>query len=219
MSDTGTREPRDEAELLLPWYATDKLTEEERRKVEAWLEAHPEERFQLEIAEDERAGTVAANEALHVPSRASFDRLMAEVDADGRRAAPASPLFVRIGEWFGGFSPQMRGAMVGAAIALVVAQTAAIGIMAGSGGDGADFQTASDGASSAAGPTLIVSFAPNATIGNVDALLGELGARIADGPRAGNIYTLQLAEGADQNHVLDALRERDDLVSFAAPGN
>lgn len=221
MSNTDRHTTDDDPALLLPWYSTGRLSQEERGRVERYLEAHPEARFQLELIEDERISTVETNESLPVPSRASFDRLMAQVETESRGGVIASAragLLAGLGAWFEGFSPQMRGAMAAAALALVVGQAATIGLMLRD-TTGPVFETVAEHPGApVAGETVLVAFAPQATAEAINALLVELDASVASGPRAGGIYVLRLSEEADPEAAIAMLQERPDVVSFAAPG-
>lgn len=219
-------EPRedeyDEVELLLPWYATGRLSDEERRRVERYLEANPQARFQLELIEEELGAVVADNERLPVPSRESFDRLMAQVEteapAGADRATFGEGWLTRIGAWFGDFTPQMRGAMAAAAFAVVLVQATAIGLLLRE--DGAVFETVAEHPAPAVdGETVLVAFAPDTPAQAITELLTEIGGAIVDGPRAGGVFVIRLAEGVVAAEAVVALQERPNMVTFAAPGD
>ncbi len=221
MSDRDTQ-PND-AELLLPWYGTGRLTPEEIARVEAWLEAHPEGREQLALIREEMDTAIADNEALPTPPAGAADRLMERVAAEpGTRARRlAAGLLERLGAWVAALAPEMRGGLVAAGLVLVIAQAAVIGLMAGR--EPATFETATGGAGGDAGTAaeaeVIVSFAPDATAAEIDALLAETGARIVDGPKPGGLYALALAGDADADDAVAALVAREDVVAFAAKGS
>lgn len=216
------RDEYDEVELLLPWYATGRLSNEERHRVERYLEANPQARFQLELIEEELGAVVADNERLPVPSRESFDRLMTQVEteapAGADRATFGEGWLTRIGAWFGDFTPQMRGAMAAAAFAVVIVQAAAIGLLVR--GDGAVFETVAEHPAPAVdGETVLLAFAPDAPAETITELLTEIEGTIVDGPRAGGVFVIRLAEGVVAAEAVAALRERPNVVTFAAPGD
>lgn len=208
----------DEAELLLPWYATDRLAAADAARVEAWLEAHAEARDRLALIREELAETVAANEAAPTPGPGAVDRLMDRVAAEPRRRAgpAAAGLLARLGAWLEALTPQMRGGLVAAGLVLVIAQAAVIGLM--SGREPATYQSATGGGAPAAEVEILVAFTPEATAGEISALLSGLGARVVDGPGPDGIFALALAEGREPRETLERLAARDDLVAFAALG-
>ncbi len=71
-------------EELLPFYALDALTEEERELVEAYLAKHPEARAQLDEL-SRGASTLAQGVSPVEPSPRTKDALMARIVADQRR--------------------------------------------------------------------------------------------------------------------------------------
>jgi anti-sigma-K factor RskA len=80
-----------EIEELLPFYALDALTDEEREKVEAYLRAHPEARQQME--EMSRAVAALPYDASRIqPAPRTKEALMARVAADQRSRAPNDAL-------------------------------------------------------------------------------------------------------------------------------
>jgi len=83
----ATMDEREEIEALLPWFVTGKLAEAERVRVELYLAEHPDVARQVALAREESVETIAGAESFGVPSRASFDRLMAEVGRHERRQA------------------------------------------------------------------------------------------------------------------------------------
>lgn len=209
----------DDVELLLPWYATGRLTAEEAARVEAWLEANPEARDQLALIREELDTTIAENEAAPTPRPGAVDRLMEQVAAEPRRwtLRDAASLLARLGAWLESLTPQTRGGLVAAGLVLVIAQAAVIGLMAGR--EPATFETAAGGAGAATETEVLVAFTPGATAAEINTLLADLDARIVDGPKPGGIFALALAEGADTGEIVEELAARDDIVSFAAKGS
>lgn len=207
-----------EAELLLPWYGTGRLTPEETSRVEAWLEAHPEGREQLALIRAEMDTDIVDNEALPTPSSGAADRLMDRVTAEpGQRARRlAAGLLERFGTWIDSVTPEMRGGLVAAAVVLVIAQAVVIGLMAGR--EPTTFETATGGGTATEGQ-IIVGFTADATAAEINALLAETGASIVAGPKPGGLYALAFPKDVDLDAVVEMLAARKDTVSFAARGS
>jgi hypothetical protein len=215
------QETDDEVMVLLPWYATGRLPEDERALVERRLAADPALRRQLELIEEERAATVESNASLPAPSRASLDALMAEVEAQtpagGMRRLPAAWL-ERAGAWLDGFSPRLRAAAAAAALAVVITQSAMIGHLLQD-DDAATFVTVTEPDAPVDGRgTLLVAFAPDAPASAVTAILQEMDAAIVDGPRADGIFVLRLPGDVDAAQTAEMLRGRQDVISFVLEG-
>jgi hypothetical protein len=215
---------REEIEALLPWFVTGKLMEAERVRVERYLAAHPDVARQVALAREEGDEVVTSAESFGAPSRASFDRLMAEVGRrEHRRAGPLQslvPHLERIADWIGGFSRAQLGGLAVAAALLLAVQTAAVTYLVGPGG--VTYQTAS-GPSDAApnrGTFALVSFKPAATAQEIAALMAELGAQVVDGPKAGGIWKVRLSAEplapAEAEARIAALRAKSAVVGFVS---
>lgn len=220
----------DDVALLLPWYAAGTLEEDERRRVERFLEEHPEQRAHLRAVEEELEGTQALNRALPAPSAGSIDAILAQVRREegrapaGRRAASAGGLgglFAAIGGWLDSLSPPVRGLAAAALLLVAIAQAGVIGALVGSAPEPqTQFRTAT-GEAVAPAPAeadILVTFAPDATAAAIGALLAEIDARIVDGPRAGGVYALALADAATAEAALARLETEEGIVLFAGPG-
>lgn len=226
MSDDETRAAGapDEAELLLPWHATGRLTSAETTRLEAAL-PEPELSRRSAFAEEERAATAALNAALPRPSAAARAALFARIGAleaqevaPAQRRIPRDGPFERLAAWLAGLSPRTLG--LAAAAALVVAVQAGALLAALTVG-GTRYEVASVPGAGGAGSHALVAFAPEATAARIEALLLARGATIVDGPRPGGLYRLRIGpEGlsmADREAALAALRA-SDLVRLALPG-
>ena len=178
----------DDAALLLPWYATGRLDEADRRRVERYLEEHPEERAHLAVVEEELAQTERLNREL--PGHSGVDAILSSIRGSENRRPVArtgsgmTRLLAKLGEWVDNFAPPVRGAAVAALLVLLAVQAGAIGALLRA-PEGAEFRTASGEIVTAARPSLLVMFAPDASAAEITALLETLDARIVDGPRAG----------------------------------
>lgn len=211
----------DEVALLLPWYANGRLSEADRRRVELYLEEHPEERAHLAVIEEELAETERLNRALPGPS--GMDDILAGIRGEGNRRPVANTesglarLLAKLGGWLADFSAPVRGAAIAALLVLLAIQAGTIGALLRTPQE-PEFRTAAGETVATARPALLVMFAPDASASDITALLETIEAQIVDGPRAGGIYGLALATGADPEAALVALRARGDTVVFAAPG-
>jgi len=95
-------------EELLPFYALDALTEEERERVEAYLKEHPEARLQVE-AMGEAASAIPYAVAPVEPSPRTKEALLRRVAADqatapSTRNQPSRPRVMRFDSLFRAFS-------------------------------------------------------------------------------------------------------------------
>jgi anti-sigma factor RsiW len=215
---------QEEIETLLPWFVTGKLSAEERQRVERYLDRHPDLERQIALAREESAETIADAEALGTPSRASFDRLMAQVSAAPAARANVTgglaALLEQIADWLSGFSRMQLGAAAMAAALLIAVQAGAL-VYLGERGGGQTYQTASGPADAPAGQGTfaLVSFKATASAGEVAALLAEQNFQIVDGPKAG-MYRVRLSPSvlaaADAEAKLAALRAKDNIVAFVS---
>lgn len=221
---------RAEIEALLPWYVAGTLSRAEEERVSRYVAAHPEMAELVELTQTEREATIAGNEAIGMPSRHAFDKLMARV-AETERTRGVVPrgaqdsLLTRIvnglADFVQGLAPRQLAFAAAAALALIVAQGVTLGVMMGPTEPGG-YTTASGGkdAPDAAGTFGLVRFAPGATAAAIADMLLELEAVIVDGPKAGGIYRVRIAPAALDEAAAKArlarLQARTDLVTFAA---
>lgn len=221
----ATMNEREEIEALLPWFVIGKLAEPDRLRVERYLAQHPDVARQVALAQEENTEIVASAEGFGTPSRASFDRLMAEVDRRERQRAGLlqglAPLLERVADWMGGFSRvQLGGLAVAAALLLVVQATAVTYLITG--GGSATYQTASGSSETAPdrGTFALVAFRPTATAQDIAATLGELGVQVVDGPKAGGLWRVRLSSeplsASDAEARVTALRAKTAIVGFVS---
>jgi hypothetical protein len=216
---------RQEIETLLPWFVTGKLDTPDRQRVERYLRDHPDMQRQVVLAREESAETVAGAESLGAPSRASFDRLMAQVAAQPRRTGvleAVAPYFERIADWITSLSRPQIGAMAAAAALVVAVQGASLVYLATGSSPSHTYETASGGSDAKAdqGTFALVSFRPTATAAEVTAALADLEVQIVAGPRAGGIWRVRLSPEAlaqDQAEArLAALRAKATVIGFVS---
>lgn len=215
----------DEIEALLPWYVTGKLTPEESARVARYLETHPEVASHAQIAEEERAEIIAANEMLGYPSSRALERLMASASAHPKRRTLRSLVtewVEQFGNWLESFTPVQLSAIAVAAALVLLIQAVSIGMLLVERPAGESYQTASGprAPSPTTGTFAIVSFAPGASIGDVAAFLTEIDAEIVEGPKGGGIYRLRLSNErlppATAEAAVQKLVQKKSLIAFAA---
>ena len=219
MSNTALKNGHDEEmELLLPWYATGKLTDSEMRQVEAWLEGNREAQSHLEIVREEMALTVESNENLGFASAGALHRLMTAVEAEGDARPQAQGSFMeRLAGFLGGFSPRVYATALAACLMLLIAQAGIIGALLTSAPD-APFQTATGGtpATGESGIIALVAFQDAASASDIGALMNDNEAEIIGGPAEGGLYRVRFPKTADPDAVMDQLRAASGVVKFVA---
>jgi len=207
-----------EIEALLPWYATGRLSAEDRAKVAIALESREDLSLQLRLIEQDREAAILLNEDLGSPGAAVWDRIAAIVAAEPRRL----PLGARVAQWlgFGAGAPSGRLAWTGAAAAVaIVLQSAAIFTLLPSSRGPGGFQTASAPAAMATGAQALVAFAPETRLDQVGALLTATQGTIVEGPRGG-FYKIRFGATPLDKAGLDALFARlraSGIVKMALP--
>ena len=221
MSDTALKNGRDrEMELLLPWYATGKLSDEEKRRVEAWLQGNPQAQDHLQIVREEMALTIESNERLGAASAGALHRLMDAIEAEGDARPPAASrgtLTERLAGFFGGFSPRVYAVALTACLMLLIAQAGIIGALLTTQPQNT-FQTATGGAPApaAAGTIALVAFQDTASARDIGALMNDNRIEIIGGPAEGGLYRVRIPQTADPERVVDQLRAASGVVKFVA---
>jgi anti-sigma factor RsiW len=214
---------REEIELLMPWYVTGKLDEDDLARVERWLAAHPEDRRLVELARGEADADFAANEAIPLPGRHVLDGLMQTIEADPKRrmGKAAGSLWQRCVGWVGDLEPRTLALAGVTAALLILAQAASIGtLVMQRGTNGYTTASGTKGGEMDSGTFALVSFVPAASAEAITKLLAESGAEIVEGPKAGGLYRVRIASGkldeTAASAALEKLKSRIDLVAFAS---
>jgi len=230
--------PADDIELLLPWYAAGTLGPEETKRVEEALARDPALAEKLALTCEERDETITFAESIPAPSPklrdGVFDRIarieasrplgLADVGRAASRKARESGLVGRLLDLVSGLAPRTL-AYAGIAAALLIAvQAGIIGSMLTSRPGGEIYGTASGPGTAAQvqeGTFALVRFTPTAGMDRISAVLGDVGAAIVDGPRAGGLYRVRIAPKAvgndERDRLLAKLREAKDVVALAMP--
>lgn len=225
MTDRREQGPdADDVEALLPWLASGRLDLEDAQRVRTRLGADAELMRRFALVEDERAATVALNEALGAPSAAATRRLFDGIDAEPARPAPGGGArwsSLRLRDLLGRRPPGALTWGAAAAALIIAVQAGFIATLVTDHARAPSFQTASGPQTAAGtGSFALVGFAPTATAADITALLQGLKASIAEGPRAG-LYRVRLSDEPLARDALEAavktLRDAKTIVRFAAP--
>lgn len=203
MPDSDQRcEPHDEAEALLPWYATGQLDEADRVRLEAHLASCSHCRQQLSF---ERR-LVREFRAITPEVESGWSRIRARIQspsAAARRGPSALDQF---------WSLLSRPAVAGLAAAQLAFVIVAAGLLVSL--TRPAYHTLGS-APAPASANVIVMFSPDAKVRDVGQTLRSTGASIVDGPTDANAFLLHV-EPASRQRALSRLRSLDD-VQLAQP--
>lgn len=211
---------REEIEMLLPWYATGKLTRADHQRVEAFLASHPEMARQMELIADERHSSLDLNEAIAPPRGQALEKLMAAAAASPPRGAARASLIAKIKAFFEvPTSGPVRWAAAAAA-AIILVQAVTLGALLVN--REATYQTASGEPSAGSDGTFaLVRFSDTASVKAVGDLLTELNVVIIDGPKPGGLYRVRLGPkdlpAAERDRKLAELRSRPGVIVLVMP--
>lgn len=215
MSGPVEMSERDELEALLPFYLNGTLQGDDLARVEAWLRDDPAAMAALAEAEAEQDATVLANEETAPPADAlrRFSRSL-EAETGSTPATGGSSWLTWLLERIVGAPPALAWGVAAALLAVVVVQAT---VPAGPGGQ--PFTEAGIEHGSERGARLLVTFAPEAGMADISALLAEADASIVAGPRPGGIYEIALADEDEAAFErLAALLDASTLVSRVVEG-
>lgn len=215
---------RAEISMLLPWYAAGTLSVADTRRVAAAIARDPELARRLEDIREEAAETRAINEAIPAPSRASADKFFAALDnelaTNPRTYRPTFSFSSWVQEKLGETRPRTLALAAAAALAVIALQA---GLIVGNVVEPRQgYQTATAPETVIAGPQILVNFVPQATVADIEAILNEIGGTIIEGPHAGGLYRIRIAEGTDQagvDRAIATLRGKPEIVRFVAPAS
>lgn len=223
MTDAIATDPkRAELELLLPFYATGRISAADKARVEAALAADAELALRLDIVRDDMAETTLLNESLGAPSPRVLDRLMAGVEAEPRRQGLLANAKGGFMTWLGQLlvtQPPRRLAYAGAAAcALIALQGVALtGILLR---EQTGFETASTAPQSSERYVLL-SFATDARAGDIASFFKRYEASVVDGPRANGYFKVRVGDASLTQAQVDAIAARMKaeaaIVRFVAP--
>jgi len=212
----GPLEPQD-VEELLPWYVTGRVSREEARGIEAALKTMPDLADKLAQVQREREAVARAAEAVEAPPPETLQRLLQQVETTRQRRVPRIDGQGEAGGWLKGAvsrSVVWQAAFAAACVAIVF-----LGVRLYNPPAPAELGVASS-INGAGGPTLLVTFQPDAKAGHIAGLLTELNATIVGGPKPGGAYVVELPPGhaGDVDAAAASLLSRKDLVAAVSRG-
>src|SRR5215475_11496302 len=191
-----------EIEMLLPWHAAGTLNPRDARRVEEALARDPDLARQYAVIREEYAETIGMNETLGAPSARAMQKLFAAIDAEPAREPSAlSNLSTRISGFFASLSPRTLAWSASLGALALVLQAGVIGAVLVN--EPANYQTASLSMNEpitrtlspeVGPPRVLVRFAPEARIADVNALLESYRASIVDAK--GGMFRLQIGDKA-----------------------
>jgi anti-sigma-K factor RskA len=215
-------EPQD-VEELLPWYVTGRVSREEARGIEAALRTMPDLAGKLAQVQREREAVSRAAEAVEPAPPETLQRLLQQVETTRQWRVPKIEGHREAGGWLK--AAMGRNAVWQTALAAACVAIVALGVQLYNVPAGGEFQSAANSMATreigqAAGSTLVVTFQPGATAGDIGTLLTGLGAKIVDGPKPGGAYVVELPSNqpSDVETATSSLLARKDLVAGVLPG-
>ena len=208
MSDPNLtdRPPHDEAEELLPWYATGQLDAADRKRVDSHLSSCASCRRQLALERQ----WIDEFQAITPEVESGWTRLKARIDSPSPVAVRSQPR--RAGALAEFWALLSRPAIAG----LAVAQLAFV-VLAGSVllSLSRPAYHALGSAPPSAGGNVIVMFRADTTVEEVQGVLKAAHASIVDGPTSADAYLLHVAP--QQRQTALARLKADDNVQLAEP--
>ncbi len=216
---------REEIEALLPWHAAGTLSRREALKVEQALANDADLARQYATVQEDLVETIGLNESLGAPSARAMQKLMADIEADSstvRRTASSFSFGGWLSDKLSSFSPRTLAWSATAAALAVVLQAGLLAGMFVSERQGKLYDTASfqgDQIAPGAGTYAMISFAPQATAGEITKLLETYKLALVEGPNGG-VYKIRLAvTSLPKEEVAKVLKRLQDesSVRFVGP--
>jgi hypothetical protein len=206
-----------EALDLLPWYAAETLSDEERHAVSEHLEACPECAMELAQFQELRRADVELSRDIPPAPANMLQQALAEIDDYEQERGAASRPHPAARSWWEAFwnpEPGFARLVMAAQFALVIAL--AVGLIRSNEPDYGVFSGPGEGT------TISIQFADTATAAQMRDLLADIQGVIVDGPSAIGLYTVRVPLEPEDAGALNALVQRlqsqADIVQFAARG-
>lgn len=223
---TNAAPEREQIEQLIPWYAAGTLGRRDAARVEEAIRRDPELARQVELVREELSETILVNETLGAPSARAMQKLMAGIEAEGnaQRTPARFSLATWVAERLTVLSPRtLAYAATAAMLAIVVQFGALTGVavntaMKPTGG----YETASGpGQQARPGSYALIGFAPDAQIGQINGFLEKHKLTVVEGPRAGGLYRVRIADAPlskpDTDQAVARLSADNSLVRMVLP--
>jgi anti-sigma factor RsiW len=204
-------DPRQEDEMqaieeLLPWYAAGTLDAAQTRRVEAALAREPKLQNSLRLVREDRDETLWLNQDAGAPGAQVWARVLAAANSEPRKATLGARLLSNIasmGSWAARSPAKLAWAGAAAAVVIVLQSAALVSLLPAI--KGSTYETASQQPLLSEGATVIVSFAPDATLQQIAQMLQKHKATIVDGPRSGGLFRLRVGENTLSKDELAAI--------------
>jgi len=247
MSNQDSNKLVEKARLLLPWYLTNKLSEEEQALVNRALEASSELRQEF-LQEEKMMRLVRGNTSLLDLSAVDtteqrLDKMLARIEREeDQKASEASVTSPEKAEqrshqakpskqqpripWYKKLFDHDWLVPANAVFAsLLVVQLGVIGLYAVQNQSQTSYELASieDKTKTTDRALFLIEFNPNAQHKEVCEFLNQWNARIVQGPNMANLFTIEMmvASNVDKVSVADKImlehQSKDSLVRFAGP--
>lgn len=229
MIDMTQLSEREEVEMLVPFYVTGRISQDDAARVEAYLRRNPDFAEHIELARDERMATVSVNEALGFPSARATDSLFDDIASQPPPIAAAARaktrgLMAAVRGLFTAPTPQaVRYAAIAAAAVVMIQAGILTAMMSGpqSGAGESGYQTASGSQGNVLKAAALIAFQDGATLSEMTRALNRNGARIIEGPTAEGYYRLSFSQAnlgdADMKAKLAALRAETEVIKLVLP--
>jgi hypothetical protein len=198
----------------IPWMVNGSLPESARLSVQTHLENCADCREELEFQRRLAAAIESGSSVCESDSQDSWQRLRARIDAAGRSGRPRHGQ--RRGRGLSGeWIPWLVAAMVVQAIGLGALATVLWSKPAAS--SGAVYRTLSAPTASQGNATIRVVFAPDVSVGTMQAVLAAAGLQIQSGPSSAGVWSVEPVRDSNRSATQVALRELRDSpqVRFA----
>lgn len=227
----GTRQlsEREEIEMLVPFYVTGSISSQDAGRVESYLKRNPDFAEHIELAREERAASVAVNEALGFPSARASDAIFKAIAAErpsamARVREKRRGILAAIGDFFTAPTPGAVRYAALAAVALFLVQAVVLGKMF-TGPDVTDgYQTASGPQTTVTpGTVALVAFEDTASLAEIVRLLQTADATIIEGPLQGGLFRIRFAPGNDGaagvKQKMEALKAKTAVIKSLLPSH
>jgi anti-sigma factor RsiW len=216
---------RDEIEELLPWHAAGTLSYRDAQRVEEALQKDGDLARRFAMVREEMSETIHLNETLGAPSSRAMERLLSGIETESgpaRQPRRSFSLSAWISEQLSALSPRTLAWSAAAAVLAIALQASLLAAIYAGKLSAPGYQTASLSTDrGAGGNSVLVGFAPQATVSEITNVLKANGLTVVEGPRGDGFYKVQpVAGGApkeDAGQVAARLSKGNPVVLFAAP--
>ncbi len=195
---------------LIPWFVNGRIAGPDREALELHLAQCPECR--AEVGEQRQLmHAMQTTPVVESMPHASLQKLWQRIESDS--ASPPQEALPRLRQ------PRLVGwlAAVVAIEALLVGTLSTLLYQSRQATTAAEYRTVSSTPNSPSAPGVRAVFSPALTLGELQALLGEAGLRIAGGPSEDGVYTLATKSAADDPRRALRILRAHPAARFAEP--